>query len=34
MVLDAPGAPLRKTSLPVPVPAGHEVLLRVGACGV
>jgi propanol-preferring alcohol dehydrogenase len=34
MVLDAPGRPLRKTSLPVPVPVGHEVLLRVGACGV
>jgi propanol-preferring alcohol dehydrogenase len=34
MVLEAPGGPLRKASLPVPVPAGHEVLLRVGACGV
>jgi propanol-preferring alcohol dehydrogenase len=34
MVLDAPGRPLRKATLPVPRPQGHEILIRVRACGV
>lgn len=34
MVLDAPGQPLRKALLPIPVPGAHELLLRVDACGV
>lgn len=34
MLLDAPGRPLRAATLPVPVPVGHEILLRVRACGV
>jgi S-(hydroxymethyl)glutathione dehydrogenase/alcohol dehydrogenase len=33
-VLTAPGAPLRVEELPVPVPAGGEVLLKVTACGL
>lgn len=34
MVLDAPGKLLRKASLPVPAPLGHDILIRVRACGV
>lgn len=34
MVLDAPGRPLREARLPIPVPDGHDVLLRVTACAV
>ncbi len=34
MVLDAPGRPLREARLPVPVPEGHDILLRVTACAV
>jgi propanol-preferring alcohol dehydrogenase len=34
MVLDAPGRPLRDARLPVPVPEGHDILLRVAACAV
>jgi propanol-preferring alcohol dehydrogenase len=34
MVLDAPGQPLRKTTLPVPQPREREVLIHVSACGV
>ncbi|ALK97186.1 alcohol dehydrogenase [Massilia sp. WF1] len=34
MVLDAPGRPLRKAALPLPAPQGHEILIRVRACGV
>ena len=34
MVFDAPGAPLRATELPDPVPAPGELLLDVVACGV
>jgi alcohol dehydrogenase, propanol-preferring len=34
MLLDAPGQPLRLARVPVPIPSGHEVLLRVAACGV
>ena len=34
MVLDAPGRPLRATCLPVPVPAGRDVLIHVTACAV
>lgn len=34
MLLDAPGRPLRRARLPVPVPRGREVLLRVAACAV
>ncbi|MEW5881047.1 MAG: zinc-dependent alcohol dehydrogenase family protein [Pseudomonadota bacterium] len=34
MVLEAPGAPLRPRSLPVPQPRAGEVLVRVHACGV
>lgn len=34
MVLDAPGRPLRATCLPVPVPSGRDILIRVTACAV
>jgi len=34
MVLDVPGQPLRKASLPVPQPQGQEILIRVSACAV
>lgn len=34
MLLDQPGQPLRRARLPVPVPEGHDVLLRVLACAV
>ncbi len=34
MVLERPGAPLELRSLPVPIPAAGEVLVRVRACGV
>ncbi len=34
MVLDMPQTPLRATSLPIPSPSVHEILLRVTACGV
>jgi len=34
MLLDAPGLPLRTARLPIPVPAGHDILVRVGACAV
>jgi propanol-preferring alcohol dehydrogenase len=34
MLLDAPGRALRKAELPIPQPQGHEILIRVSACGV
>jgi propanol-preferring alcohol dehydrogenase len=34
MLLDRPGAPLRETTLPRPVPGPGQVLIEVGACGV
>lgn len=34
MVVGASGQPLRAAQVPVPVPADHEVLIRVSACGV
>jgi len=34
MVLDAPGTPLRATTVAVPVPGPDEVLIRVHACAV
>jgi propanol-preferring alcohol dehydrogenase len=34
MVLDAPGQPLRRAALPIPVPQGCEILVRVRACGI
>jgi propanol-preferring alcohol dehydrogenase len=34
MILESPGAPLRETDLPVPVPGPEQVLIRVHACGV
>jgi propanol-preferring alcohol dehydrogenase len=34
MVLQQPGVPLRDTTLPDPVPAANQVLVRVAACGV
>jgi len=34
MLLEAAGRPLRDTTLPVPSPGPHQVLLRVAACGV
>lgn len=34
MVLDAPGNPLRLATLPIPVPAPSQVVVRVRACGV
>jgi propanol-preferring alcohol dehydrogenase len=34
MLLDAPGQPLRKATLPVPQPGNGQVLIRVAACAV
>lgn len=34
MLLEQPGAPLREVRRPIPAPGAHEVLIRVGACGV
>lgn len=34
MLLDRPNAPLRLARIPIPVPAEHEVLIRVTTCGV
>lgn len=34
MLLDAPGKPLRRAALPVPSAEGHDILVRVAACGV
>ena len=34
MRLERPGMPLQAVELPVPVPAGGQILLRVEACGV
>lgn len=34
MLLEAPGSPLRPASIPEPLPAAGQVLLRVLACGV
>ena len=34
MLLTAPGSPLRPATIPDPVPAAGQVLLRVGACGI
>lgn len=34
MLLDKPNTPLRLAHIPIPVPAEHEVLIRVTACGV
>lgn len=34
MVLDKPGVPLELKTLPVPVPAAGQVLIKVAACGV
>ncbi|MFZ3286703.1 MAG: alcohol dehydrogenase catalytic domain-containing protein, partial [Telluria sp.] len=34
MLLEQPGAPLRAVRRPIPAPGAHEVLIRVGACGV
>ncbi|MFC4933050.1 zinc-dependent alcohol dehydrogenase family protein [Massilia sp. GCM10023247] len=34
MLLGAPGAPLQAARLPIPRPAGHDVLIRVAACAV
>ncbi|MGH8582186.1 MAG: zinc-dependent alcohol dehydrogenase family protein [Gammaproteobacteria bacterium] len=34
MVLEAPGRPLALQTRPVPVPAAHQVSIRVRACGV
>jgi propanol-preferring alcohol dehydrogenase len=34
MLLDKPNMPLRLARMPMPVPAEHEVLIRVTACGV
>ncbi len=34
MLLDRPHVPLRAARMPIPFPSEHEVLLRVGACGV
>src|SRR5262245_16962988 len=34
MILDAPRAPLRSASLPIPRPVCGQVLLRVRACGI
>lgn len=34
MVLEAPGAPLRARTLPIPQPDAGQLLLRVHACGV
>lgn len=34
MLLDKPNTPLRLAHIPIPIPAEHEVLLRITACGV
>jgi alcohol dehydrogenase, propanol-preferring len=34
MVLDAPGQPLRPIEREIPRPQAHQILIRVGACGV
>lgn len=34
MVLEKPGAPLQLKTLPIPVPAAGQVLIKVAACGV
>jgi alcohol dehydrogenase, propanol-preferring len=34
MLLEAPGSPLRRTSVPLPSPGPGQLLLRVRACGV
>lgn len=34
MLLDHPRAPLRLAEIPIPSPAGHEILVRITACGV
>lgn len=34
MLLERPGQPLRATRMPIPVPDGQQLLLRVSACGV
>jgi propanol-preferring alcohol dehydrogenase len=34
MLLEAPGSPLRPASIPDPLPAAGQVLLRVRACGI
>jgi propanol-preferring alcohol dehydrogenase len=34
MLLEAPGTPLRPASIPDPLPAAGQVLLRVRACGI
>lgn len=34
MLLDAPGRPLRRASLPIPQPRDQEILVRVRACAV
>ena len=34
MILEKPGTPLKLAELPVPVPGGDEVLIKVHACGV
>ncbi len=34
MVLSTPGEGLRRECRPVPLPSGHDVLLKVAACGV
>jgi len=34
MVLEAPRDPLRQQTLPVPVPSGEQVLVKIIACGV
>lgn len=34
MLLDRPGTPLRLARIAVPEPTGHDILIRVAACGV
>ena len=34
MIFDAPGQPLRSVTVPEPVPAEDQVLVKVGACGL
>lgn len=34
MALEHARAPLRQVRLPIPVPSGHDILIRVSACGV